>query len=157
MKNAEAFDPAKLARYSVFRVHYEYANQEPGEKLFVVLKHGKKLLTPYCMCIKATSRTQRFQGDKSLLNCCISYKAGELPFFPLDTIIDPSNFIPMLHATLSAEATQGRYRIEGKMPEDFHKKLIQAIKGHPTIEPKTKQILLECIGEKLKDDPVDSN
>jgi hypothetical protein len=149
LKGAEGFDSVKLGRYSVFRVHYEYADQEPGEKLFIVLKHARKVLTSYCMCIKATSHIERFRADKALWDACVFYKKGTLPFFRLDTIVDPSNFIPMLHSTLKAEADKGRYRIEGKMPEDFHKKIVEAIRKHPVIEPKKKSVLLECIGETL--------
>jgi hypothetical protein len=36
----ESFDPQKIGRYTVFRAHYEYRDQPPGEKLFVALKHG---------------------------------------------------------------------------------------------------------------------
>jgi hypothetical protein len=75
--------------------------------------------------------------------------AGALKFFPLETVIDPGNPIPMLHSTLSAAAQKGHYRIEGKMPDDFHAKIAEAIRKHPVIEPKNKKILLESIGEKF--------
>jgi hypothetical protein len=149
LKDYELFDPTKLGRYSVFRVWYEYPGQEPGEKLFIVLKHGKKTTTAYCMCIKATSRLERFKTDDDLRKACIFYKGKTLPFFPIDTMIDPSNYIPMLHETLAKEAKHGRYRVEGKMPDTFHNSLVEAIKCHPNIEPKNKKILLVHIDEEL--------
>lgn len=55
----------------------------------------------------------------------------------------------MLHSTLEAAGHNGHFRIEGKMPEDFHAKIAEAIRKHPVIEPKNKKILLESIEEKL--------
>lgn len=101
------------------------------------------------MSIKATSKVERFRTEKALWDACIFYKKGTVAFFTMDTIVDPSNYIPMLHSTLIKEANKGRYRIEGKMPDGFHEKLVRAIKIHPTIEPKQKKIILECINEAL--------
>jgi hypothetical protein len=149
LKNAEAFDAQRIGRYTVIRVYYEYRDQDPGEKLFIALKHGRHLTTPFCMCIKATSKLERFKADKELLAACVFYKARILPFFEVDTIIDPSNYISMLHSTLKTAASRNLYRIEGTMPDDFHQKLVEAIKKHPNIEPKNKKFLLGFIDEQM--------
>jgi hypothetical protein len=145
----EGFDPLKIGRYTVIRVHYEYSGQPPGEKLFVVLKHDNQQGQAFCWCLKATSQTQRYSADAELMAGCVSYEKGELPFFQLDTVIDPSNFITMLHRTLQKEADAGRYRIEGKMPDKFQQEIANAIRNNPVLEPKKKKLLLELIGEKL--------
>lgn len=143
----QSFDPQKLGRYTVIRVHYAYAGQPSGEKLFIFLRHevldGKK----FCWCIKATSQVQRFSEE--MLKGCISYKANEVEFFNQDTVIDTSNILTLLHDTLDKEASLGRYQIEGKMPDDFHEKFVAAIRSSTTLEPKRKAKLLESVGESL--------
>jgi hypothetical protein len=124
----ESFDPLKIGRYTVIRVHYEYTGQPPGEKLFVVLKHDYQNGQAFCWCLKATSQIKRYSADAELMAGCVSYEKGELSFFQLDTVIDPSNFITMLHKTLQREAGRRRYRIEGKMPNDFHEQIANAIR-----------------------------
>ena len=146
----QSFDPQRLGRYSVIRVYYEYVGQPGGEKLFIILKHKKSNQQTYCWCIKTTSQVKRFQADPDLLNGCVFYKAGELAFFDQDTIIDPANFMPLLHDTLQREATKGRYCVEGKMPDDFHQKIVAAMRSSTTLEPKKKLALLEAIGEEFE-------
>jgi hypothetical protein len=145
---SENFDPLKIGRYTVIRVHYEYTDQPAGEKLFIVLGHGKHNGQAFCWCIKTTSQTQRFKADPELMAACVCYRAKEISFFPVETIVDPSNYMPMTHDTLMKASKRGRYRIEGKMPHDFHSKISKCIRVHPAIEPKKKAILLAVIGEK---------
>jgi hypothetical protein len=121
----------------------------------VVLSHDSHLGKDFCWCIKATSKLQRFLIDQKLLASCVVYSAGEIPFFPVDTLIDPSNHIPMIHATLLQESKLGRYWVKGRMPQDFHQRIAAAIRSHPVLEPKRKLILLTAIGERPK--PVDPN
>lgn len=145
----ESFDPQKIGRYTVFRAHYEYRDQPPGEKLFVALKHGTYGFDAFCWCIKATSQVQRFDLSAEARSQYVHYAAGELSFFPEDTIIDPSNFITMRHDTLASAAKAGKYHIEGEMPTDFHGKIASAIRASKLLEPKKKLALLESIGEPL--------
>lgn len=150
MDDPDSFDPLKIGRYTVIRVYYEYAGQPPGEKLFVVLRHDNQAGQAFCWCIKATSQTQRFQADPELLAGCVAYKKNDLRFFPADnTIIDPANHITMTYDTLRREANRGRYKVEGRMPSDFHVLIVEAIKKHPVLEPKRKAVLLAKIGENL--------
>ena len=149
MRGAEPFDPHKLSRYTVIRVRYAYSGQPSEEKLFIVLNHEKQNGQTFCWCLKATSQVQNYAGKKDVLDACVIYDPKELEFFPLATVIDPNNPIPMLHSTLATAARRGEYRIEGKMPSDFHEKIVEAIRSHPVIEPKNKKILLEAIGESL--------
>jgi hypothetical protein len=149
VRAAEPFDPQKLSRYTVIRVRYAYSGQSAEEKLFIVLKHVKQGRHVYCWCIKTTSQTDHYVGKEDVLAACVKYDPGEISFLPLLTIIDPNNPIPMYHSTLESAAHKGEYKIEGKMPPDFHKKIVEAIRKHPVIEPKNKKILLEAIGEKL--------
>jgi hypothetical protein len=147
--NPQSFDPAQIGRYTVVRVHYEYAGEPAGEKLFVVLRHDSAAQRDFCWCIKATSQVQRFTAD--MLKGCVFYAHGTVSFFTKDTVIDPSNILTLLHQTIANEAAKGRYRIEGKMPADFHQKFVDAVRASITLEPKKKMKLLEAVGETLVD------
>ncbi len=145
--NPQSFDPQQIGRYTVIRVYYKYANQPGGEKLFVVLKHAKEGEQVFCWCIKSTSQVQRFTDE--MLEGCIFYKANELSFFDQDTVIDTANIMTLLHDTLEKEANLGRFRVEGKMPANFHEKFVKAVRASTTLEPKKKAKLLEAVGESL--------
>jgi hypothetical protein len=145
--NPHSFDPQKIGRYSVIRVYYEYPGQPGGEKLFIVLRHEVLEHKTFCWCIKATSQVHRFSEE--VLKGCIFYKAKEADFFDKDTVIDPSNILTLLHETLQREAVKGRYKVEGKMPEDFHGKFVAAVRASSLLEPKKKLKLLGAVGETL--------
>jgi len=144
LRNPESFDPLKIGRFTVIRVHYEYPNEFPEEKLFIVLRHAVEKGDPVCHCIKPTSRTDRFEVDPRLLRGVILYPANQLPFFYRRTIVDPNNPLKISHSLLEREAGLGRFKIEGVMPEDFRTKLVEAIKQSFVLEPKNKKYLMEC-------------
>jgi hypothetical protein len=145
--NPQSFDPLKIGRYTVIRVYYEYSGQPGDSKLFVALRHETSNSQTFCWCVKATSQIQRFSSE--MLKGCVTYKANELSFFTEDTVVDPSNILTLLHATLDKEAKLGRYGIEGKMPDDFHAKFVAAIRASSTLEPKKKAKLLQAVGESF--------
>ena len=89
---------------------------------------------------------QRFSTE--ILKGCVFYKVGE-SLFEKDTVVDPSNIFTPSHNKLNEEAAKGRYRIIGKMPDDFHGRLVAAIRASRKLEPKKKAKLLEAIGESL--------
>jgi hypothetical protein len=152
LRNPEPFDPLKLSRYTVFRVWYEYPGQRAEEKLYIALRHEKQESGRIvCRCIKTTCRTEPYEADAERMKGAILYEANVLRFFYTKTIIDPyRNFFEMPHAHLLKEANNGRYRIEGKMPEDFRGKLIRAIEQSITLEPKNKTLLLSYLEEPKK-------
>jgi hypothetical protein len=142
----QSFDPLKIGRYTVISVYYEYPDQPGGIKLFISLRQAKESGHPYCLCIKATSKVHHFSQE--MLKGCIYYKVGE-SLFEEDTVVDPSNILSLLHQTIIAEAAKGRYRILGKMPDDFHERFVAAVRASTTLEPKKKAFLLEAVGESL--------
>jgi hypothetical protein len=147
LQNPDHFDPLKLSRYTVIRVYYEFPGQRGEEKLFIVLRHAKEKDGHCCWCIKATCRTLRYEADPLLMKGALLYEPRVLPFFYERTIIDPANLIRILHSHLTREAIRGRYRIEGKMPDDFPSKLAQAISESAVLEPKKAKYLLACLKE----------
>jgi hypothetical protein len=148
LRNPEPFDPQAIRRYSVIHVYYEYPWQRGEEKYFVVLRQAREVQGDCCWCIKATSRVPRYEADERLLNSVVLYERNTIPFFTERTVIDPASFIQMWHSHLKNEADRGRYRIAGRMPEDFHAKLVAAIKQPFLLEPKTAKQILRCIGEE---------
>ena len=141
MLNPESFDPIELSRFTVFRVYYEYAGQRGEEKLYIVLRHAKEACGNACWCLKATSRTARYDADPEQLVGTVVYEANVLKFFYSKTIIDPRGLFCMPHSHLQKESNK-RYRVEGKMPDDFKAKLITAIEKSDDLEPKKKKTLL---------------
>lgn len=51
-------------------------------------------------------------------------------------MIAPDSLIQIWHSHMHNESTKNRFRVVGKMPEDFHPKLVAAIKASITLEPK---------------------
>jgi hypothetical protein len=145
LRNPESFDPLKIGRFTVIRVFFEYPGQRGEEKLFIALRHAREKNGIVCHCIKATSRTLRYETDAKLLAGVILYQPKELSFFYEKTVIDPASVQEIPHLHMQNEAARGRYRIEGVMPEDFRDKLTKAIGQSFVLEPKKKKHLLDCI------------
>jgi hypothetical protein len=148
LRNPDSFDPLKLGRYSVIRAHYEFPNERPKSKLFIVLRHISDRSGNFCWCVKPTSNTAQYEGRDDLTKGAVFYETNALPFFPEKTIIDPGfNLMQIFHSHLQSEANKSRYKIEGKMPDDFHLKLVAAIKNNVRLEPKRIKEILGYIGE----------
>jgi hypothetical protein len=147
LQNPDSFDPLKLARYTVIRAHYEFQNERPKSKLFIVLRHIVDRAGNFCWCIKPTSQTTRYEASNDLMKGTVIYEGGILSFFPEKTVIDPGgNLMKILHSHLQKEAAKNRYKIEGIMPTDFHDKLISAIENSILLEPKKMKELLAYLG-----------
>jgi hypothetical protein len=111
------------------------------------LRHSREKNGDTCWCIKATCRTARYEADPMLRAGIVLYEARELPFFYEKTVIDPVSLIGILHSHLHKEANRNRYRIEGRMPDDFPAKLVAAINQSAVLEPKKAKYLLSCLKE----------
>jgi hypothetical protein len=146
LQNPEQFDPQRVGRYTVIRVEVEYPGEPASEKLFVVLRHHKRNGEDCILCLKTTSKTARYEADRELMKGCILYQAGATRFFPSKTVIEVSNPHGIYHRIIHDAAAKGRYRIEGKMPDDFHGKLMNAIKNCDIYNANEKRLLLEAIG-----------
>lgn len=77
----------------------------------------------------------------------VLYEGKLLQFFSEKTAIDPDKLYEIPHSHMANESHKNRFRVEGKMPDDFHSKLVKAIRQSEVLEPKKKKKLLECIGE----------
>ena len=110
-----------------------------------MLKQTKETPGWVCWCIKATSRTTKYEADPDLMKGVVFYPAKVLRFFYEKTVIDPATLIQIWHTHLHKESSKGRYRIEGRMPDDFRAKLTTAINQSIVLEPKTAKLLLSLI------------
>lgn len=146
MQNPEPFDPLKVGRYTVIRLEVPYPNQPSAEKLFVALRHHKYKKDDCILCLKTTSKAAKYENDPDALKGCVLYDEGQIPFFPTKTVIEVSNPHRILHDFINERASNGKYRIEGKMPPDFHAKLVNAITHCDVYNENEKQLLLEAIG-----------
>jgi hypothetical protein len=146
LQNPELFDPLKIGRYTVIHVWYEYPSQRGEEKYFIVLRHDKTSAGFICRCIKATSRIARFENDPDLLKGVVLYEQRTIPFFTERTVVDPDSKLDIDHSHLKDQSRKNRFRVAGKMPEDFHERLVKAIKDSDQLAPKIKRELLGFVG-----------
>ena len=156
MLNAEPFDPIKIGRYTVVRVHFDFPNDE-DEKLFVVLNHVNPGRNPYCKCLKITSNTQLYESSPEMLASCVLYQAGEVQFLPKKSAVEPDNSFNIAHEHFERQSKKHEYRVEGKLPDGFHKRLVAAIKNSYGLSPKKKNELLEAIDEKPDSTPIEGS
>lgn len=74
------------------------------------------------------------------------YKAGVLPFFEKDTVIQPDNQFPIPHFELAKQAASRDFEVLGPMPSDFPALLAAAVRASVTMSPREKQRILEVLG-----------
>jgi len=145
LQKSEYFDSLKLSRYTVVRVHFDFPNDPDESKLFVILNHAGAGDNTYCNCLKITSNTKLYERTPEMLASCVLYQAGEVSFLPEKSAVQPDNWFPIGHAHFQRHAAKHEYRIEGKMPDDFHDKLVAAIKNSCLLKPKKAAELLAAI------------
>lgn len=107
-------------------------------KRFVVISHA----SAHAFCLKTTSQTSAFDADPSELQGVVVYEADECPLFNKRTIIDPRNQFPIAHSALILHEKAGDLEQHGVLPEDFKKRLIEAITKSRVIEHNRKKRLL---------------
>ncbi len=78
-----------------------------------------------------------------MMDGVIYYAAGELPFFELDTAIQPDNPHPIRHGDIAASNIAGTFELLGQMPEDFKDRLIAAVNASVTLAPARKRNILQ--------------
>lgn len=136
------FDPASLKPYEVIQVFYQYQGQRGDFKYFVVVCHEEHAGKKYVLCMKATSRTEKYENDKHQMAGCVYYKKGEVGCFAENTAIQPDNVHPIDYDRLVEEEKRGRFRRHGSLPADFRAKLIAAVKASITIPARRKEQIL---------------
>lgn len=140
--STKAFDPSSIPRYSVLRAPLRFlgtATPDKPDKLVVVLFHEKGC----AVCMKATSQTQLYLNNPEMMSGCVYYPAGEIRFFPSDTVIEPDNLFAVLHRELTDPK-----RVLGTLPPDFHAKIIVAVQGSIRLSDQRKRVILEKLESK---------
>jgi hypothetical protein len=83
--------------------------------------------------MKATSQTTLYENNKDMKAGVVYYKAGELSYFSMNTAIQPDNLHPIPHAEIAKCYANSSLKLLGQMPEDFHDKLVAAVKASITL------------------------
>jgi hypothetical protein len=143
------FDPFSLSRLTVIKIRHRFEGDHLLAKFFVVLGHrtdgfGKA----YAICIKATSQTAGYKNNAERLRGCVYYCAGQVNCFPVDTVIQPDNQIPITHETI-ADAYFDNQLECWPMPADFEALLRAAVIGSATMSKRQKERILAVL-----DDPI---
>lgn len=115
--------------------------QDPEAKLFVCICHE----AAHAICMKATSQVVIYENNKEAMAGAVYYRAGELSFFPQNTVIQPDNQFPIPHTHLNTCHNSGTFAVLGRMPDDFRQRLIDAVKASVTMTSVRKQHILERI------------
>jgi hypothetical protein len=92
--------------------------------------------------MKATSKTAIYNSNPAMKSGVVYYIAGELPFFGLNTAIQPDNLHPINHCDITACQAAGSLIILGQMPLDFGERLKLAVNSSITMKPVRKQSIL---------------
>lgn len=103
------------------------------EKLFVVLCHRP----PFAICIKATSKTTIYRNNPSMSKGCVWYGAGEVPCFPLETVIQPDNQFPIPYELIRKADNEGILDAY-LLPTGFEDSLRAAIANSATLTPRER-------------------
>jgi hypothetical protein len=125
----------------VIRVPYQFERDpRPIEKLFVVLCH----MEGCAICIKTTSKTDLFRNNPAMRKGCVWYSAGQLTCFPLDTVIEPDNQIPIPHDDIRRAQVRGTLEVYA-LPASFEEDLRSAIDRSATLSPRRRIRLLSML------------
>jgi hypothetical protein len=92
--------------------------------------------------MKATSQVALYLNDPEQLAGCVFYRAEEVCFLR-DTVVQPDNLFPIQHAQLRDHPSC----VVGKLPDDFHSKLVQAIRSSIKLDSNRRGRLLALLGE----------
>jgi hypothetical protein len=126
---------------------YQYAGSPaPEPKLFVVVCHEKRDGVMYCVCIKATSKTEVYDNDSEQMKGAVCYQAGEA-CFAVRTVIQPDNPLPISHQDIVKHNRARAFAVVGDLPADFQAKLVAAIRASATMSPAWKHNMLAKIGQ----------
>jgi hypothetical protein len=110
---------------------------DPEEKLLVVVSHQRG----HALTMKATSQVALYLNDPEQMAGCVFYGAGEACFH-LDTVVQPDNLFMIKYAQLRKPSC-----VIGQLPEDFHGKLVQAIRASIGLDANRQRMLLAMLGE----------
>lgn len=130
-------DPSKLAPFSVIHCPVTLEG-EWTYKRFVVISHRAE----YVICLKATSKVERYFADQQLLDGVLSYKAGDCACFECDTVIQPDNQFPISYKDLVDCDARGELKVLGDLPRNAKEQLINAVRNSYTMAPRKQERLL---------------
>lgn len=132
----QQFDPASIPKFSVIRIPYRFEGVK-SEKLFVVICHRGI----NAICIKATSKVEVYKNNPVMMKGCVHYQAGVLDCFPLETIVQPDNQIPIPHADILRCSMNGTLEVHPPLP-NFEVEFRRAINASDTLDDRRRERLL---------------
>jgi len=107
------------------------------DKLLVVLTPNQQ---GHAVTIKATTQIDLYLNNEDAKAGVVLYRAGET-CFQEDTAVQPDNWFAVDHRNIHAE------HLIGHLPDDFHGKLVAAIRASVRLTVKQRTTLLKMIGE----------
>ncbi len=99
-------------------------------------------------CLKATSKTVSYGDNDEWLSGCVYYKPGDIHCFKRSTVIQIDNQFGIPYDAIARAHREGKFKLLGQLPNDFHQKLIEAAHRSLTLSPIKRERLLQVIGEE---------
>ena len=124
----------------MIRIPYKFEGNR-SNKFFVVLCHHGI----YAMCIKATSKTEIYKNNPSMMKGCIYYPAGSFDCFSADTVVQPDNQFPIAHGDILKAFLEGNLEVYPPL-RNFEIELRRAIRDSATLDGRRRERLLAAIG-----------
>lgn len=99
----------------------------------------------FAICLKATSQLDAYKNNPRRIPGVVLYRAGIIPLFEKDTIIDPEKQFPIAHYELIKQHASGDFGVLGVLPGDFPEALAKAVRASITMSPNQKARILELL------------
>lgn len=99
-------------------------------------------------CLKVTSKTVSYEDNDGWLGGCVYYKTGDVDCFKRNTVIQIDNQFGIPYHAITRARTEGKFKLLGQLPNDFHQKLIEAAHRSLTLSQIKRERLLQVIGEE---------
>jgi hypothetical protein len=144
----QGLDPSGIVPCSVFRCNYQFDGDPYAlpNRRFVCLGHKDlENKSPFAICLKATSQLDAYKNNPRRLAGSVLYKAGVVPIFEKDTIIQPDNQFPIPHSNLLRQYAAGDFAVLGVLPANFIPALLDAIEQSFTMSANQKRRLHELL------------
>lgn len=100
----------------------------------------------FAVCLKATSKLDGYKDRPERMAGVVLVPAGTHSFFPLETIIQPDNQVPIPYLTLATQHATGEFEILGAMYGGFVADLVKAVKASHTMSPERQRSILSLLG-----------
>jgi hypothetical protein len=135
------FSASSIARFDAIRLPFQFSNSSQiTQKWFVVIAHENG----NAICVKATSKVERYKNNPYLMAGCAFFPVGEIPCFPKETALQPDNRFEIPHSLIEREHANGKVTIAATSV-DCRERLIASVTKSNQLNRRERQTILEWL------------